>query len=274
MIFVAAIFASEKDAENAMDRLKTARFDERNLILLAPGSSQAQVELPAEGGEQPGMGKAIGGVVGGAVGLAGGAAIANLFLPGVGPIIAIGLGAGMLGVGGAVAGAAGGGALENLLTRGLPKDEIFLYEDALRQRRTVVIVAAQDQQQVEQARILMDDDGAESLDAARERWWIGLRDAEQIRYAAPAGNGKNHEQIYRCGFEAALRPGLRGKCLGEIETELRQRYPNIYHQESFRRGYERGQRYFLELASEAVRPNEAKHFNPTTRQKDSDPDSR
>jgi hypothetical protein len=256
MIFVAAIFASRDDAENAMKRLQSTGFGERDLIFLAPGSSVETEALPTEEAEQPGMGKAIGSVVGGAVGLASGAAIANLFLPGVGPIIAIGLGAGMLGVGGAMAGAAGGGALETLLTRGLPKDEIFLYEDALRQQQAVLIVAAQDQEQVERARSLMDDEGAESLDAAREKWWIGLRDAEQTRYTAPYGNGKNHEQIYRFGFEAALQPGLRGKSLTDAKNDLRERYPNVYDQDAFRRGYEQGQRYFTGLASETAQPKE------------------
>ena len=110
-----------------------------------PEASLQQIDaVPTEDGEQPGMGKALGGVIGGAMGLAARpAVVASLLLPGVGAVIAIGLGAGTLGIGGAVAGAAGGGALEGLLTRGLPKDEIFLYEDALRQGRTVIIVTSE-----------------------------------------------------------------------------------------------------------------------------------
>ena len=131
------------------------------------------------------MGKALGGVIGGAMGLAAGAAVASLLLPGVGAVIAIGLGAGTLGLGGAVAGAAGGGALEELLTRGLPKDEIFLYEEALRQGRTVIVVTSEDDDLLTQSRQLMERNGAESLDAAREKWWIGLRDTHAADYDAP-----------------------------------------------------------------------------------------
>ncbi|MGH7826292.1 MAG: hypothetical protein ACREQ7_14100 [Candidatus Binatia bacterium] len=259
MLTVAGIFTSKEEAELAREQLQSVGFAEKDLILLAPGASQKDVDaVPTEDAEQPGMGKAIGSVVGGAVGLAGGAAISNLILPGVGPVIAIGLGAGALGVGGAVAGGATGGALENLLTRGLPKDEIFLYEDALRQCRTVLIAAAEDQQQVDRGHHIMEQNGAESLDAAREKWWIGLRDAEETQYAAPDEISKNNEQIYRCGFEAALEPEFRGVSIDQAANSLRERYPNFCDQESFRRGYERGQSYFSNLDASAESRTEQK----------------
>jgi hypothetical protein len=245
MLTVAGIFTSRTEAELAREQLRRAGFSEEHLILLAPGASQKEVEaVPTQDAEQPGMGKAIGSVVGGAVGLGSGAAVSNLLLPGVGPIIAIGLGAGALGIGGAVAGGAGGGALERLLTRGLPKDEIFLYEDALRQQRAVLIAGAEDQQQRDEVRNIMEQSGAESLDAAREKWWIGLRDAGETQYEVATEGSDNGEQIYRCGFEAALEPGLRGVSFAEAESNLRERYPNVYKEQSFRRGYERGQSYF------------------------------
>src|SRR5690349_3790956 len=128
---LAGIFESRSDAAEAYEQLRALGIKEKDVIVLTPEKSERAVaEVPEEDGEQPGMGKAIGGVVGGAVGLAAGAAVATLLLPGVGTVLAIGLGAGALGVGGAVIGAAGGGALENLLTRGLPRDEIYIYEDA------------------------------------------------------------------------------------------------------------------------------------------------
>src|SRR5262250_2830468 len=119
------IFGSQADAAAAYRDLRSLNLRGENLIVLTPEASLQQLEgVPAEEGEQPGMGKVIGGVIGGAFGLAAGAALANLVLPGIGPVIALGLSAGPLGLGGVAAGAAGGGALENLLTRGLPKDEI------------------------------------------------------------------------------------------------------------------------------------------------------
>jgi hypothetical protein len=251
MLTVAGIFKTRQDAESTMRQLMAAGFRREDLVVLAPGASQSEVEaVPTDYGEQPGMGKAIGSVVGGAIGLAGGAVVANLLLPGVGPIVAIGLGAGALGIGGAVAGGATGGALENLLSRGLPKDELFVYEDALRQQRSVLVAASEDQDRLEQARRIMEENGAESTDAAREKWWIGLRDAEEAEYAAPAEKFRDNEPVYRRGFEAALEPELRGKSFEQATQALRERYPDICGHEAFRHGYERGQRYLAALGGE------------------------
>jgi hypothetical protein len=238
---VAGIFGSRKAAERAWAQLKSKGFTEGNLILLTPDASQSEIgSVPTEEGEQPGMGTAIGGVVGGAVGLAAGSTLANIFLPGVGPVIALGLSAAGLG---AVTGATGGGALERMLTKGLPKDEIFFYEDALRQGRSVVVVLSPDEDRVESARGILGSNGAESLDAAREKWWIGLRDAEETEYSHPRAAFEQVEKIYRRGFEAAQEPELRGKTLAEAGDILRQRFPTIMEEEPFRRGYMRGQIY-------------------------------
>jgi len=173
------IFISQSDAITAYRNLRSSGVNGGDVILLTPGAAQQLKAVPTEDGEQPGMGKTIGAVVGGAVGLAAGAAVATLLLPGLGPVIAIGLAAGSLGLGGAAAGAAGGEVLENLLTRGLPKDEIFLYEDALRHGRTVIIVISEDDDLIARSHEIMEKSGAESLDAAREKWWIGLSDSEK-----------------------------------------------------------------------------------------------
>src|SRR6185295_9429410 len=116
--------------------------------------------------------------VGGALGAAGGAtlglAAASLLLPGVGPILVAGaLGAALLGAGGALAGIQAGGAIEDALGNGLPHDELFLYEDALRQGRSVLIVSINDDEQAEKVREAFAQAGAESVDAARENWWLG-----------------------------------------------------------------------------------------------------
>jgi len=240
------IFGSQADAAAAYRDLRSLNLRGENLIVLTPEASLQQLEgVPTEEGEQPGMGKAIGGVIGGAVGLAAGAAVATLLLPGVGPVIAIGLGAGSLGIGGAVAGAAGGGALEDLLTRGLPKDEIFFYEDALRQGRTVIIVASEDDDLLSNGRQIMERNGAESLDAAREKWWIGLRDAETAQYDVARDDGD--DALYRCGFQAALEPDLRGKTLQDARHILKERFPLIYQKDWFQRGYETAQQYYSSL---------------------------
>lgn len=257
------VFNSQAKAVTAYQELRNARFDENNLIVLTPRSPEEKIEqVPTEEGEQPGMGKAIGGVVGGAIGLAAGAAVGTLLLPGVGTILALGLTAAPLGIGGAVAGAAGGGALENLLTRGLPKDEIFLYEDALRKGRTVIIVLDDDEKRLELARAIMSRSGAESLDAAREQWWTGLRDADDARYEVP--QNPEDEKIYRRGFEAALDPDLRGKSFTEAGDTLQQRFPDVCKHEWFQRGYVRAQAYYaviVENGESLTRSDEAGEEN-------------
>jgi hypothetical protein len=173
-------------------------------------------------------------------------AILSTLILGIGPITAIGFAAlGFIGlVGGAVAGAAAGGALENAMSDGLPKDELFVYEDALRQGRTVLIALTEDAAQAEAARKVLAQAGAESLDAAREKWWLGLRTAESEAYAAQGWNFTEDEDVYRRGFEAALRAEVAGKPYADAVGYLRTQYADVYHDEVFRRGYERGRAYY------------------------------
>lgn len=241
---ITGIFCSQERAEQAFQELRATGWTQQQLSLLLPGASAPTLEaVPTTDTEQPGMGKALGAVVGGATGLSGGvlgAAVTNLFLPGVGPLVAVGAAA-LGGVIGAIAGAGVGNTLEELLTNGLPRDELFVYEDALRQGRSVVVALAYDE---EQARTVMDvfaRAGVESVDAAREQWWIGLRDAEEAMYDAPAGVFAQVEQLHRSGFEAALDPRARGKSYEEVTAFLREQYPTMFLEEPFRRGYDRGQ---------------------------------
>ena len=82
----------------------------------------------------------------------------------------------------------------------------------------------------------------EVLDAARDRWWLGLREAEAHSYTAAGGDFARDEADYRLGFEAALAIG-RGAAYDETVSELRSRYPAACAREAFRRGYERGLRH-------------------------------
>jgi hypothetical protein len=249
MSTVAGIFRSRADAERAVENLRQAGIANDHLNLLIPGTTDQELEasVPTTETEQPGMGSALGGTVGGAMGAAGGmtigAAAASLLVPGVGPVLAAGiLGAALLGVGGAAAGAAAGGAMEDSV-EGLPHDELYVYEDALRQGRTVLLVVTDDEAQAETARGVLKQAGVESIDAARESWWVGLRDAEAEEYASAGGDFKTDESIYRRGFEAAQHPQARGKSYAEADARLRERYTDAYEHDAFRRGYERGQNY-------------------------------
>jgi hypothetical protein len=99
-------------------------------------------------------------------------------------------------------GAALGDSLEESLTGGrLPTDELFVYEDALRKGRTVLILRVEDDLQEEKARQALLETGVESVDAAREQWWIGLRDAEEEQYTTQGGDFRADENLYRNGLK-------------------------------------------------------------------------
>ena len=252
---VTGIFTSFEAARRAADQLRDSGVAEDDLNFLTPGTRAEEVRsVPTEDAEQPGMGKAVGGVVGAAVGSAGGAmlgmAAATAVVPGVGPVVAIGLSAAaLLGIGGAVGGAVAGGALEESLSDGLPKDEIFIYEDALREGRTVIIALARDAQQAEEARNMLHRHGAESIDVARERWWVGLRGSEKEQYIGGGQDFDRDEKDYRQGFEAALRLPVRSRPYEEVADYLKENYPDSYQRDSFRRGYERGRAHDMALKS-------------------------
>ncbi|MGH7831609.1 MAG: hypothetical protein ACREP8_15700, partial [Candidatus Binatia bacterium] len=97
---------------------------------------------------------------------------------------------------------------------------------------------------------VLDRSGAESVDAAREQWWLGLRDAEEEQYHGDGGDFRRDEQDYRRGFEAALRLKTRGRSYEEATGYLREQYPDLYQKESFRRGYERGQAHYKRLRAQ------------------------
>jgi hypothetical protein len=205
---------------------------------MAPdGGADSIQDVPTVGAESRGIGKVIGSVAGAASGIA----LAGTLIPGVG-LIAIGgiLATALFGGAGAAVGARIAGALEESLSEGVARDELFLYEDALRQGRTVLVVMAEDDAQAKLVREALTVAGAESIDSARKRWWIGLRDAERERYGE---SFERDEAEFRSGFVAALSRELRGRPYEQAQSDLAWRYPEIYQHEAFRAGYERGQAY-------------------------------
>jgi len=251
---VVGIFKTPAEADQAASYLKTAGIPENHLTVLVPGASEKEIQsevrsVPTTETEAPGVGAALGGVVGGAIGAAGGmslgAAAATLFVPGVGPVIAIGLlGAAILGMGGVAGGIAVGEAVDEGLLEGLPRDDLFLYEDALRHGRSVVILFTTPGRQASVARKLLEQAGAESIDTARKDWWLGLRDVEEEHYSASGRDFTKDEAHYRSGFEAAMCRDVRGKTYEDAHSYLSTVHPDICDKEAFRKGYERGQGHY------------------------------
>jgi hypothetical protein len=254
---IVGLFNSSADARRAAAILTSLGIPENRTTVISPHTAQADVEaqVPTTEAEQPGMGSALGGTVGAALGVAGGmqagAAVATFLIPGVGPVLALGLiGAAIFGAGGAAAGVLAGGALEKGIADGLPRDELFVYEDALRRGRSIVMAFTDDAQTAEAARAALSRAGAESVDAARNEWWIGLRDAEAEHYTQQGGDFNLDEAKYRLGFESALHPECRGHSCEELASGLRERHGDDAATPAFRQGYERGQAYLTHLRSE------------------------
>lgn len=251
---IVGIFNSLADANRAAAILKSMGIEEGRVTVLSPHTPETEIEakVSTSESEQPGMGSAVGGTVGAALGVAGGAsagaAMATLLIPGVGPVLALGLlGAALFGTGGAAAGALAGDAVENAISGGLPRDELYLYEDALRRGRSLVVAFADDEQIAENARAELRRGGAETVDAAREDWWIGLRGAEQEHYSSQGGDFNVDEAKYRLGFEAALHPARRGKSFDNSVADLQKKYGADSETRAFRQGYDRGQHYHAYL---------------------------
>jgi hypothetical protein len=258
---ITGVFKTQAEAERALQETRNYGVPSDRVTLLAPGSrDEVNAELqsvPADATEQPGMGKAVGALLGGGVGLTGGSLLVAL-VPGLGPVTALGLlGAAILGAAGATVGAAAGGKFEGALTEGLPEDEIFVYEDALRKGRTVVVGLASDESQASIFRNVFNSQSAESVDAAREQWWIGLRDAEEGRYRESGRNFTDDEKFYRLGFEAAMHAKRRCMEFDQISAEMdaaledvQKRYPGKEVEEPFTRGYRRGREHYQALCDE------------------------
>ena len=243
---VAGTFATRADAERAAAQLEALGVPRDRITLLSPGA-EAQKAVPVDDGERPGVGRAIGAVVGAGTGAAVGfplGAAVTMMIPGIGPIIASGIiGALLFGAGGAAVGA----TLEESLVAGMPRDDLFLYEDALRRGRSLVIALVDDDARADEARGALESAGAESIDAAREHWWTGLRSAEQERYDGGAEAFARDEILFRRGFEAALAPHSRARTWEEALPDLRVRHADVVDAPAFRHGWERGQDYNREF---------------------------
>jgi len=258
---ISGVFKTRERAEHSVATVRAAGVPADKITLLTPGTAVQITDemrsVPTDTTEQPGMGKAMGALAGGAVGITGGALLVAL-IPGVGPITAIGLlGAAIVGAAGAAVGGAVGDKAEKATVEGVPEDEVFVYEDALRQGKSVVIVLAENKDAASLLRELMKVEGAESVDAAREQWWTGLRSAEEGHYSKSGKSFADDEEFYRQGFEAALH--ARTRCMefdqvsGEMNAaleDLQQQYPGKAVEEAFTRGYQRGREYYQRICDE------------------------
>ncbi len=259
---ITGVFETRSAAERAVNEAQKAGIPGDKITLMTPGSvDQVDKEIQsvaADATEQPGMGGAIGALVGGGIGITGGSLLMAL-VPGVGPITAVGLlGAAILGAAGATIGATTGSKVERDSSQGLPEDEIFVYEDALRKGRSVVVALGADHDSELTIRDLFKRSGAESIDAAREQWWIGLRSAEEGRYPKSSRSFSEDEQFFRLGFEAAMHAKTRCMEFDQVSgamnaalEDVQRRYPGAQVEDAFIRGYQRGREHYQQLCEDS-----------------------
>jgi len=113
-----------------------------------------------------------------------------------------------------------------------------------------VVVSPADADERERAVAVLEGSGAESVDAARERWWIGLREGEAFEYRADGLDFHRDEAVFREGFEAALSVGARERSERDTDAFLKERYPATYRDPAFRRGFVRGQAHYRRLLAD------------------------
>ena len=243
---VVGIFHSLMAASEACKTLQAAGITAGHMMLLTPETGSVELDKVSSA-HPPGAcdvkaGHVLGAVGGFAGGLLTGATVL-LVVPGVGPILAVGalVATVLMGV---TVGATVGGLVQDTFTMALPPEEVFVYEDALRQKCTLLIVKPIDESQLDTVRVLFERLGTERVDEVREHWWRRQRQREAAAYHQGSANFAAHEVSYRHGFEAALDVQARGKTYSEAVQVLAQRDPAIYLDDTYRSGFDRGHAYY------------------------------
>ena len=179
MKIAVGVFSSTTAADRAVKNLANAGLPPGRIRRLTPRTPEREIHatIPTAETEQSGMGNAVGAVVGGVVALTAALLVAAA-LNGMGALGRTAwFVAALCGTLGAVIGGFAGGRLEERLSTGLPKDEIYFYEEALRRGRSVVFAFASGAREEEIAKRALERAGANSLDAGDESWRVGLSPA-------------------------------------------------------------------------------------------------
>jgi hypothetical protein len=135
-----AAFENRLEAENALDELKQAGFENDDLGFALRGSDAVEGGMITDTqGAKDKRGAVAGMATGAGIGAALGAAAA-LLIPGVGPVLAGGVLA--MALGGAVAGTAVGGIFGAMTGLGVSEEEARFYEKEFASGRAIVAVRA------------------------------------------------------------------------------------------------------------------------------------
>lgn len=244
MEVLTGIFHFPADATRTAERLRELGIPQERIRVLTSETSRADMgaTLPVEETEGPGVGTVLGGLVGGVLALM----LSPFFVAG-GPFAAIGRTGGTVIVvlGAAILGVIVGRIIERAATRGIPRDDLFLFEEALHRGRSVLVATTEAPTQSATIRRELKAGGAEPVDAFGTDWWNGLREGEQAHYEGVTRRAfAEAEPAYRRGYELALHRTYRGRPYEAAAQEIEARLVDRSRAEDFRRGYERGQAYF------------------------------
>jgi hypothetical protein len=174
---VFGIFASQAEAERAVDLLITADFPSTAISVLLPDTRSTREfahEKHTKAPEGTAAGATLGGVIGGALGVLAG--VGALAIPGIGPLIAAGpIVAGLAGLG---AGGAVGGLVGALVGLGVPEFEAKRYEGRVKGGGILLSVHCDTSAQVERARHLLAGAGAADVSSTGESAGADAADAD------------------------------------------------------------------------------------------------
>ena len=132
------VFTSRDQAEAAVHELLAADVPQESIALLSPDTAPPE---PRHTGKK--VGAYLGGAIGTSTGLSLGLAAATLAVPGIGPVVAIGLGAAaLLGLGGIRAGKSVGAGIDavNEEERASDVPDAAFFCNVLAQNRSVIVV--------------------------------------------------------------------------------------------------------------------------------------
>jgi hypothetical protein len=172
---VFGIFASETEAERAVDLLIAADFPNSSISVLLPDTRSTKEfahEKHTKAPEGTTAGATVGGVIGGTLGVLAG--VGALAIPGLGPFIAAGpIMAGLAGLG---AGGAVGGLVGALVGMGIPEYEAKRYEGRVKDGGTLLSVHCDTADQVTRAKHLLKGAGASDISSTNESPGATARD--------------------------------------------------------------------------------------------------
>ena len=159
---VFCLATSRTQAEQIVDRLKTANFSSNDISVLFPDKEtnrdfahEKNTKAPEGAVTGAGTGGALGGALGWLVG------IGALAIPGVGPFIAAG--PIMAALSGAAIGAAAGGVTGGLIGMGIPELEAKRYEGKLKEGNLLISVHTENSDEISRARDIFKEAGARDI---------------------------------------------------------------------------------------------------------------